>query len=105
MSTAKIELPIDAIRDFCRKQNIHRLAVFGSVLRDDFRPESDADLLVQFEPDERVGLFRLLRTEEELSKMLGPKVDLSTKGMLSPYFLDEVLETAETIVEVSVPAA
>jgi len=64
------------------------------VLRDDFRPDSDIDVLVKFDPGERMGLFRLARTEEELTTLLGRKTDLNTIGTLSLCFLDEVLAEA-----------
>ena len=80
--------------DFCRQHHICRLAVFGSALRDDFRPDSDLDMLVWFEPGERVGLMKLAGIEAELSDRLGRKVDLNTPGFLSPYFREEVLREA-----------
>jgi predicted nucleotidyltransferase len=89
-----IEFPPDAIADFCRRNRIRRLALFGSVLRDDFRPDSDVDVLVEFEPGTRTGL-RFFAIEEELSAILGRRVDLNTPGCLSPYFRDQVLEEAE----------
>lgn len=89
-----IEIPKDRIAEFCRRNHIRRLALFGSVLRDDFGPESDVDVLVEFEPDIRVGL-RFFGMEIELSEILGRKVDLNTPGFLSKYFRDEVLAEAE----------
>jgi predicted nucleotidyltransferase len=94
MAKARIDIPRDTIAEFCRRNRIRRLALFGSVLRDDFRPESDVDVLVEFEPDARVGL-RFFALEEELSEILGRKVDLNTPGFLSDYFRDEVLAEAE----------
>jgi len=90
-------IPVDGekIADFCRKHHIRKLAFFGSVLREDFRPESDVDVLVEFEPGYPVGLLRFARIERELSELLGRKVDLNTAGFLSPYFRDEVLKEAE----------
>ena len=81
--------------NFCRRHHIRRLALFGSVLREDFRPDSDVDLLVEFVPDAHVGLIRLAGIEEELSQLLGRKADLRTAAELSRYFRDEVLKTAE----------
>ena len=89
-----MEIPKDRIAEFCRKNHIKRLALFGSVLRDDFGPDSDVDVLVEFEPDIRVGL-RFFGMEIELSEILGRKVDLNTPGFLSKYFRDEVLAEAE----------
>ena len=94
MPRARIDIPKDKITDFCRRNHIRRLALFGSVLRDDFRPDSDIDILVEFEPDARIGL-RFFALEQELSEILGRKVDLSTPGFLSTYFRDEVLAEAE----------
>ena len=90
----RIEIPREKIAEFCRQNQIRRLALFGSVLRDDFTPRSDVDVLVEFEPGTRVGL-RFFTLEEELSKLLGRKVDLNTPGFLSKYFRDEVIAEAE----------
>ena len=95
MSRARIALPDDAVADFCRRHHIRRLAVFGSVLRDDFGPDSDVDVLVEFEPGTRVGLIRLAGMELELGSILGRKVDMNTPRSLSPYFRDSVLAKAE----------
>ena len=94
MAKARIDIPKDEIAEFCRRNHIRRLALFGSVLREDFTPESDVDVLVEFEPDARVGL-RFFGLEQELSEILGRKVDLNTAGFLSDYFRDEVLSEAE----------
>jgi len=89
-----IEIPKDRIAEFCRNNHIRRLALFGSVLRDDFGPDSDVDVLVEFEPGQTPGL-RFFGMEIELSEILGRKVDLNTPGFLSDYFRDEVLAEAE----------
>jgi hypothetical protein len=94
MTKARIDIPTEQIAAFCRRNRIRRLALFGSVLREDFTPESDVDVLVEFEPDARIGL-RFFGLEEEQSKILGRKVDLNTPGFLSDYFRDEVLAEAE----------
>jgi len=91
-----IDIPRDRIEAFCRTNGIRRLALFGSVLRDDFRPESDIDLLVEFQPGVQVGLA-FIRMQDELSTILGRKVDLNTPGSLSKYFRDEVLGEAEAL--------
>ena len=90
-----IDIPADKITHFCQRNHIRRLALFGSVLRDDFGPDSDVDVLVEFEPSTRVGL-RFFAMERELSEILGRKVDLNTRGFLS----DEILETALAEAEV-----
>ena len=93
---ARIEIPKEKLAEFCRRNHIRRLAFFGSVLRDDFTPESDVDVLVEFEPGTRVGL-RFFGMERELSEILGHKVDLNTRGFLSKYFRDEVIAEAEVL--------
>lgn len=80
--------------EFCRKHHVRKLAFFGSVLRDDFRPDSDVDMLVEFEPEHMPGLA-FFAMEAELSEMLGRKVDLNTPQFLSPYFRDKVVAEAE----------
>lgn len=90
-----VDVPTDRIAEFCRRNGIAKLALFGSILRDDFGPESDIDVLVEFEPGERVGLIRMAALERELSQMLGRKVDLRTPAELSHYFRDEVIANAE----------
>lgn len=83
------------IAEFCRKHRIRKLALFGSVLRDDFGPESDVDVLVEFEPGASVGPIRMAGMELELSSLMGRKVDLRTANDLSRYFRDEVVSEAE----------
>ena len=92
---ARIDIPKERIAEFCRRNHVRRLALFGSVLRDDFGPDSDVDVLVEFEAGARVGLLRLAGLEIELSELLGRKVDLNTPGFLSDYFRDKVLAEAE----------
>jgi predicted nucleotidyltransferase len=90
-----IEIPKDRIALFCKKHHIARLALFGSILRDDFRPDSDLDFLAEFETGKAPSFFQLFDMEEELSAILGGrKVDLRTPEDLSPYFREEVLSTA-----------
>jgi hypothetical protein len=91
----RIDMPGEALAAFCRKHRVRRLALFGSVLRDDFRPDSDVDVLVEFEPGARAGFLKLAAMELELGGVLGRKVDLRTPGELSRYFRDEVLANAE----------
>lgn len=94
MTYPRLDLPTAEIGDFCRRNHIRRLAFFGSILRDDFGPESDVDVLVEFEEGHTPGL-RFFAMERELTERLGRKVDLHTPGFLSPYFRDEVLAEAE----------
>ena len=85
-----------ALADFCQKHGIKRFAIYGSALREDFGPESDIDVLVEFEPDRIPGLLGLASMELELSDLFsGHKVDLRTPEDLSRYFRQEVLDTAE----------
>jgi uncharacterized protein len=92
----RIEIPQQELAEFCRRNRIRRLALFGSVLREDFGPDSDIDVLVEFEPDARVGL-RFFELEAELAEILGRDVDLNTPGFLSKYFRDRVLAEAEVL--------
>ena len=96
-TTVTARVPIDRGRtaEFCRRHHIRRLSLFGSVLRDDFRPDSDVDVLVEFEPGTRVGLIGLADVEIELAELLGRKVDLNTPGFLSRYSREQVLAEAE----------
>ena len=85
-----------ALAAFCEENGIRRLAVYGSALRDDFGPDSDIDLLVEFEPDRIPGLLGVVGMEITLSELFaGRKVDLRTAEELSPYFRQEVLDMAE----------
>jgi predicted nucleotidyltransferase len=93
--TPRIPIPHDAIAQFCRERGIRRLAFFGSVLRDDFTPESDVDVLVEFEPKRVPGLITFAGYQIELSKLLGREVDMHTPASLSRYFRDEVLADAK----------
>jgi predicted nucleotidyltransferase len=96
MNYKGIEISNQAIEEFCRRHHIRRLALFGSILRDDFRPESDIDVLVTFEPDETPG-FGFIDVQDRLSEILGHPVDLHTPASLSKYFRNEVLDEAEAI--------
>ncbi|MDE2727430.1 MAG: nucleotidyltransferase domain-containing protein [Gemmatimonadota bacterium] len=99
----RINIPNNKIAEFCQRHHIRRLALFGSVLRDDFTPESDVDILVDFEPDTHIGYIGLAGLEIELIDMLGRNVDLHTlegversrNGLLQK----EILGTAETVYE------
>ena len=85
----------EALADFCRRNHIRRLSLFGSVLRDDFGPDSDVDVLVEFEPGHSIGLIKMADIEIQLSRLFGRKVDLRTPMDLSRYFRDEVVSSAE----------
>jgi len=83
------------LASFCRRHHIRRLAFFGSVLRADFGPDSDVDVLVEFEPAHVPGLFGMAGLERELSALLGRKADLRTPEDLSRYFRQDVVDQAE----------
>jgi len=91
-----IDVPRHQLAEFCRRHQIQTLSLFGSVLREDFRPDSDIDVLVDFEDGHMPGLLGIARMERELSGILGGrKVDLRTPEDLSRYFRQEVLAKAE----------
>jgi len=92
----KTKVPQAEIAAFCRRNAIRKLALFGSVLRDDFTPDSDVDVLVEFEPGHTPGLA-FFRMQRELSEILGRKADLNTAKDLSPYFRQQVLDEAEVL--------
>ncbi|MCE7948415.1 MAG: nucleotidyltransferase [Chloroflexi bacterium CFX4] len=96
---AHIDLPYEKIATICQHYPIRRLALFGSVLRDDFQPESDVDMLVEFEVGAVVDLFDMAEIEDGLTQLLGRKVDLRTPKELSRYFRDQVVATAQTVYE------
>lgn len=87
----------EQIGTFCGKNGIQSLAVFGSALRGDFRPDSDVDVLVVFEPGREPGFLGLARMERELSELLGRRADMRTPEDLSQLFRDEVVSGAETL--------
>lgn len=94
MRRAKIDVPKEKVSEFCRRHHIRRLALFGSVLRNDFGAGSDVDVLVEFEPGHVPGLD-FFAMEGELSGILGRKVDLNTPHFLSRYFREQALAEAE----------
>ncbi len=97
-ASRNIRVPGEALAQFCSSHNINRLSFFGSVIRDDFGPDSDVDLLVDFEPGKEPGLFKLLEIQAELSRLLdNRKVDLRTPQELNRLFRDEVIKEAENI--------
>ena len=93
---ARIKLPDEKLAEFCRKHHIRKLSLFGSVVRDDFTPDSDVDVLVEFEEGRTPGL-EFFRMQSELSALLERMVDLNTIKCLSQYFVDEVLAEAEAV--------
>jgi len=97
MRNLRFTVPEDAVADFCRRHRIRRLSLFGSVLRPDFRPESDIDVLVEFDPAARIGLIGMAAIENELSDLAGRKVDLRTPADLGHHFRDRVVAGAEVM--------
>ena len=101
MVTARINLPMNAIREFCGRWKIRELALFGSVLRDDFRSDSDVDVLVSFDPSAAWSLFDHIHMQDELCELLGRPVDIVTRRSVessdNPYRRHAILSTAETV--------
>jgi len=91
-----VDIPDGRIADFCRRHRIRRMSLFGSIIRHDFSPESDIDILVEFQPGATPG-FAFFGLQEELSELLGRQVDLNTPGFLGQYIRDDVLREAETV--------
>lgn len=92
-----LEIDGDLLTRFCRRNHIRTLSLFGSALRGELRESSDVDLLVEFEPNHVPGFFGLVRMEEELTEIVGRKVDLRTRGELSRYFRDQVASEARPL--------
>lgn len=90
-----LKIPKDKIAEFCVRNHIRKLAVFGSAIRDDFTPQSDVDVLVEFDSGHVPGFIKLAGMEIELSEIVGHKVDMRTAEDLSPYFRKEVVQSAE----------
>ena len=97
----QLEIAHEKVADFCRRHGIRKLALFGSVLREDFRPDSDVDMLVEFEPDAHHGLFALVRMQSELGEILGREVDLVERSAIenSRNYIRRkaILSSAETL--------
>lgn len=91
-----LDIPSEALAALCRRYAVRRLSLFGSVLRDDFAPDSDVDVLVEFEPGRTPGLA-FFRLEEELATLLGRRIDLNTSASLSRHFRDRVLFEARDL--------
>ncbi|MEW5828176.1 MAG: nucleotidyltransferase family protein [Chloroflexota bacterium] len=98
MQNKKFTLPRKKIADFCKRWSITEFSVFGSVLREDFRPDSDIDVLVSIDPGANIGLFELADMKIELQEMFKRPVDLVEKeGLRNPYRRREILRTAKVI--------
>jgi uncharacterized protein len=99
--TSHLQIPQDKIADFCQRHRVRELALFGSVLREDFRPDSDVDVLVEFEPEAHYGLFALTRMQAELEEILGREVHLIERPAIenSRNYIRRkaILSSAETV--------
>jgi len=91
----KEKMPTDRLIEFCRRNHIRKLSLFGSAISDRMGPDSDIDLLVEFEEGHTPGLFSIIKMEMELAESLGRKIDLRTPDDLSQYFRDEVMRNAK----------
>ena len=96
MAARSLQLDRDQIADFCQRHRIRRLALFGSVLRDDFTADSDVDVLVEFEAGARVG-WNFIAIQDELGELVGRRVHLLTPGSIRPAYRNEILSTAEDV--------
>jgi hypothetical protein len=97
MAKPKMTIPRDKLADFCRRNQIRRLSIFGSALREDFGPDSDVDVLVEFEPEAQIGFLALSRMQRELAALLGRPVDLVPREGLKPILRETVLSSAEVV--------
>lgn len=97
MTRPKIQIPKDKITQFCQKNHIANMSLFGSVLTDQFNSKSDVDFLVEFQSEHIPTLFDIVTMEEELSDIIGRHADLRTPNGISRYFRDDVIATAQRI--------
>ena len=95
MGKLAVVIPKEMLAEFCKRNHIRKLSIFGSALRENLGPDSDIDLLVEFDPDNIPGLIRLAGMENELSEILGRKVDIRTAQDLSRYFRQDVIKSSE----------
>lgn len=93
----QVDISTEAIADIASRHHVRELRLFGSVLRDDFHSDSDIDMLVEFDPDARVGLFSFFALQDELCEMLGRKVDLVSKRGLHWVIRDDVLAASQVV--------
>ena len=97
MPISHLTLPLDSLKKLCKKYYVRELALFGSVLRDDFQPDSDIDFLVEFEADASISFFELTGLQRALSDLIGRKVDVVVKDGLKPVIRDRVINSAKVI--------
>lgn len=94
MEIQGVEIPTEELARFCRRNYVRKLSLFGSILTERFRPDSDIDVLVEFDPEHVPGLFGLAHMQDELAQFFRRKVDLRTPGELSRYFRDSIVDSA-----------
>ena len=92
-----VQLPMDRIADVCRRYGVKELAIFGSAVRGELRPDSDIDILVEFQSSARIGLFGFASLSDELTSLLGRRIDLVTKQGLKPHVRPNVLREAQLV--------
>jgi len=98
LSQARVAIPKDSIDTFCRRWSVRELALFGSILREDFSPKSDVDVLVAFEPGAQRSLFDFVEMRDELMKLFGRNVDLVSQGGLrNPFRRHEILNSRQVL--------
>lgn len=97
MDIKGVHFPEEQLADFCRRHGVRKLSVFGSILRDDFQPDSDVDILVEFHPGRTPGMFGFGGMILELSRIISRQVDLRTPFDLSRYFRPFILKEARTL--------
>src|SRR5690348_9770583 len=97
MAAPTLDLPLDAIASVCHEYDVKELALFGSALRDDFRDDSDVDMLVLFEPNSTIGILELAALQRQLGNLIHRPVDLVSKNGLKAVIRDEVLSSARVI--------
>jgi hypothetical protein len=97
MAEPQIAIPQDKVAEFCQRNRIRTFSLFGSILREDFGPDSDVDVLVEFEPEAQIGFMALGRMQRELAELLGRSVDLVPRDGLKPLIRDSVLESAQVL--------
>lgn len=97
MARPQINIPAQELAEICRRYHVRQLALFGSVLRDDFHPDSDVDVLVEFEPEAHIGFLALSRLQRELGTLLQRRVEVVPKDGLKPLLRELVLSSAEVL--------